>query len=244
MPTKKPSSFKPVKDWPKGHRWHKTNRRRCQKWAYGPGRQCEKQAMDGLDSCANHGGKSLKGKASPRYVHGRSSEYAPKGVAAKIEKLMQDPQLLNLSEDAAIATARIQILFEELDSGGGLESWEILGGLYAALVAAMREQDSKAIAENLNRIGEVIQDGQRDYMTWGRIQAAQDHKVKIATAEHKRRVDMQMLLDRGQLLLIIDKVYDIFTFSLGKHLTDDRLARLIISDASTGIRRLVSGDSS
>lgn len=242
MPEKKPKNFKPLSDWPKGHKWHKSGRRRCQKWAYGPGRQCEKQALDNLDCCANHGGKSLKGAAAPNYKHGGFSRYATKPIADRINEWMQDPELLNLSEDVAIWNYRIELLIQELSGAGGIESWDKLAELYAALAKAIRESDLKAIAENLNAIGELIQAAQSEYMLWHRIENAQEHKIKIVAAEHKRRVDMQMLLDRTELVLIIDNIYNLFMYILEQNLKDDRILRVIKSETSNGLRGLVSGN--
>jgi len=243
MSQKKPANFKPVKDWPKGHRWHKSDRSRCQAWAYGPGRQCEKQAMTNGEKCRNHGGASLKGAAAAHYVHGKYSKYAPKAIAARIDEYMQDPELLNLSEDVAVANARIEMLLNELSDGGSVEAWETLSKLYAALVEAIKQGQAAQIANLLNQIGNVIQSAQADNRAWGRIQSAQEHKVKIVGAEHKRRVDMQALLDRSELILIIDRIYDVFTYSLRQYVQDDRLFRRITSDTANGIRNLVSGNS-
>jgi len=242
MAKKRPKDFKPEKDWPEGHKWHGKGFSRCQKWAYNQERQCERLAVKGLDCCTTHGAKSLKGAASPTFEHGRYSKYVPKALAGRIEEALTDPELLNLSDDIAVANARVTMLLEELHGAGGIESWDRLGDLYALLVSAMRTGDVATITENLNSMGEIIQDARADHRTWGRIQGAQDHKIRIVNSEHKRRIDMEMLLGRDELIMIIDRLYDIFIYSLQRHITDGSIYRSILSDASQEIRRLVSGD--
>ena len=242
MGKKKPENFIPAKDWPKGHKWHKSGRKRCTSWAYGQGRQCEKQAKDGMNKCPTHGGASLKGAAAPSYKHGKFSKYAPAGIAARIEEHVRDPELLNLTEDIAIWNARIELLIQELNGSGGPEAWLQLEVLYTDLVNAIREQNTSEIAKNLNGIGDLIQIAQSDYRTWNRIAGAQEHKIRIVGAEHKRRVDMQLLLDKTHLMLILDQVYNIFVWSLERNIKDEQLRRRVTSDTSSGIRGLVSGN--
>ena len=46
--------------------------------------------MRGMEVCYHHGGKSLKGIASPSFEHGRYSRYMPKELAPVFKAVIED----------------------------------------------------------------------------------------------------------------------------------------------------------
>lgn len=88
--------------------------------------------------CYLHGGKSLKGLASPSLVTGRHSKYLKGGVLDRYQEALTDKDLLALKDDIALIDARIGELLGAIGDGKtNLEAFTQIQDSYGAIIEAL-----------------------------------------------------------------------------------------------------------
>jgi hypothetical protein len=90
--------------------------RQCTANSKRSGKRCRKPAMRGRSVCLVHGGKTPRGIASPQFRHGRYSRSLPGQLLQEYEVAQQDPRLLSLRDEIALADATIAQLLQQLDN--------------------------------------------------------------------------------------------------------------------------------
>ena len=89
--------------------------------------------------CRFHGGKSLKGIASPTFKTGVRSRYMPRNLGARFREAMNDPALLKLDQDVAVVEAQLLELLRKFEEPG--PEWEQAARLFAETDAAIISGD-------------------------------------------------------------------------------------------------------
>lgn len=153
------------------------------------GQRCKRHATPGMNVCVIHGGKSLKGAASPVFKTGTHSKYLPARMVAAYQAALNDPELLDLNQSIALIDARLMDLLGRVDNGEPGKLWFSLRKAYSELDAAIRLKDAKGMVEPLAELDELTRRGASDYAAWGEIgRLLEDRRKQVET---KQRVELQ-----------------------------------------------------
>ncbi len=155
------------------------------------GEQCKNHAVQGMTVCRFHGGKSLKGAASPSFKHGRYSKYLPEQLKDRYHEAQRDPELLAMREEIALMDTRISDLLKRSDTGDSAGRW----ALAAKLLAEYRKEENPYI---LKQLEQVIAEGLGDFAIWQEIGAFIEQRRKLVETERKRLVEMQQMITSEQ----------------------------------------------
>src|SRR6187200_1573899 len=139
---------------------------RCRAHSRNTGKPCGQPAMGTNGLCRLHGGKSLQGIAAPNYKHGRYSRTMPISLAEAYESAINDPEILNLTDEIAVTQARLNELLDRLDTGESMARWKSLQDAWKVTMQARRRRDSAAYAEGMEELGKLMNAGVADWMVW------------------------------------------------------------------------------
>jgi hypothetical protein len=190
------------------------------------GEQCKRYASAGSDKCHMHGGKSLKGIASPSLKHGRRSKYMPKYLLERYQEALHDPELLSLKSDLALTETRINELLARLDAGDSVARWQAVKETLERLDAAARVPDAKALIIHLNDMNQLVKAGVGDAGLWEELFATQEHKRKLLATQSRVLLDTQQVMTSEQVMLLATAWLD----SIRRHINDRDTLALIQQD--------------
>lgn len=159
--------------------------------------------MHGRTVCYMHGGKSLRGVASPTLKHGGYSIDLPTRLQSTYLATESDPRLLDLTADLALNRAFMQDALAGLDSGESGRLLKALKETWGDLQRANREKDREAARLALNEIGTLITHGYGSYAARDEAMDISERRRKLVESEQKRRVAMQDMVTTGQVMLFI-----------------------------------------
>lgn len=161
---------------------------RCSAKSKRTGEQCKRSAAVGMDVCSMHGGRSLKGAASPRFKTGIHSKHLPVRMVSAYEAALNDPQLVDLDASIALIDARVIDLLGRVDSGESGAVWKSLSKAYDDLRKALRESDGIAQMDALMVLDGLIHQGAADYQAWAEVTRLLDDRRKHV--ETKQKVEL------------------------------------------------------
>lgn len=191
----------------------------------GEPRPCRLRVTAEGKRCRLHGGKSLKGAASPSFKTGRYSKYLPDRLIERYMEALQDGELLALRDEVALVDVRITQLQARLESGEHISKWMRLFHVYETLVAAREAKDEAATAAALQEIGEIVVSAPEEDSVWQEMIALFDQRRKLVESERKRLVEMRQLFTVEQGMLLIVALVD----AVKRHV-DDRTVLDAIGD--------------
>lgn len=180
----------------------------CTAKARTTGIQCRREAVPGRGVCYLHGGRSLRGIASPRFVHGRYSRDIPTNMISRYKQSMQDGDLLILRQEISLMDARVSLLLKQLGSNESGENWENLKKTFDDLVDAVKNQNRDRMRNKLNAMKEIIDTGAGDNAIWKEINITIDQRRKLVADERKRLVDAQQMITIEQAMIFVSAVMD------------------------------------
>lgn len=159
------------------------------------GQPCQKNAMAN-GRCANHGGKSLSGIASPAYKgKGRTKKYLPPvNILEAYVNAVDNPELLNLTEEAALFSARMQELLGKLSTNDSKGRWKLLKEQWALLKKAQQGGDAFGVADAIKELNKLISGADMDFLVWDDIIKVNKELRATIAQEQKRRMDMNALI--------------------------------------------------
>ena len=153
-----------------------------------------------------HGGASPSGAAHGRFVHGRYVQDIPAALAERFEAGQTDPELTSLRSEIALLDARIGSLLSRLrDASTGGETaatWSALRAAAARLEGASEDARQAALTEVL----ELIDRGATEAECWSEIKGLVDTRRRLAQTEHRRKRDLDQMIDVGQLVTLLATV--------------------------------------
>ena len=181
----------------------------------------------GPKSCKFHGGKSLRGAASPSFKNGsRSRSFAaslPPKLRDKFETALADPELLSLRSYVALLDARVADAIERYCESDAAQFRDRLQKLWKQLEQANAEKDIERVAELLKGVGEVIRLGAAEEEAWSEVAAAIKDLVAVTTQENRRLVDMGMMLNVEQAMALVVTLH----FVVAEHVKDKSVLNAI-----------------
>jgi hypothetical protein len=169
---------------------------------------CRAYAVTGREKCYHHGGKSLRGLASPTLRHGRYAKDLPTRLLGKYREALEDQNLLALRDEIALIESRVRDLIQRVDTGESSHLWKSLQKTWQDLSAARQHGDGQAMAEALNEMGQLIARGMADYAAWEDVGRQLDRKQRLVDSERRRLVEMQQMMTVEQAMLFMGALLD------------------------------------
>lgn len=154
--------------------------------------------------CRLHGGKSLKGIASPLITEGRYSKYLPTRMHERYNEARTDSELLALREEIALLDGRLADLLKRVDHGEAGQAWKQVRAAFTDLTIAMSTSDGTKLLAATKELEQVIGKGMADYMAWADVYSIIEQRRKLSESERKRLVDMQNMVTGQEAQLLID----------------------------------------
>lgn len=164
------------------------------------GQQCKRPATPGVDKCHMHGGKSLKGIASPTLKTGRHSKYLPIGLMDTYHEHLSDGDRLILDSEIALLDVRMAEVLESLGDYEGSSAWLQLYTLKAKYRDAKNEADQLAL---LREIFDVIDMGASHVSKWNEIGGLIEQRRKVVESERKRLVEAEQVIDVNRAMVLV-----------------------------------------
>lgn len=207
------------------------------------GQLCTSVILFDNGRCKMHGGPSPKGPASPNFVTGRMSRYLPKGLRERYEAFIADPDIVALTSEIALTDARLSQLVQMVDVGESGARWASLKAAYAELQAARSVKDdvlrAQRLADSVNRIGALIEQGAKEVEVWSEIGATIEQRRKLAESEQRRLVAMQQTLTAEQALMFMTAVLDVIRMNVSDRDVLQRISVELIRLTSSKTSRVI-----
>lgn len=148
--------------------------------------------------CRLHGGKSLKGVASPTFKHGRYSKYMPQGMGERFREALNDPALLSLDKDVAIIETRLTELLASMKEPGG--AWSAVIEWKDKVLAARASNDAALLGAALNGLIGAIVAGGGERERWAEVGELIEGRRRVIDSIRKHEVQAQEVLTLGQAM--------------------------------------------
>jgi hypothetical protein len=185
-----------------------------------------------------HGGTSPRGIASPNYEGKGYSKDMPTHLLTNFEAAVHDPQLLNLTNQAALLEARMLELIGKLDTGAVGSNWKTLQASADALeqarqdgIAATRNGDTPgqaranaALAAALNDVLTQIKRGAAEHERWHEIYDLAERKRRLTETMSKIKRDANRFVSETDMILVMHRIADVIHQNVSDKPTLARIA--------------------
>jgi len=206
----------------------KFNGNQCTAKSKTTGERCAQPAAHGFSVCVYHGGKTPAGIASATFKHGLYSKQLPTRLAARYREATENPELVALKHDAAVAVTRICELLSELDEEGSPALWRAARAKLAEFKASINDVErARAV---LNELDDIFARGAGTEARWERIGKWIDTHGRLVEKEWHRLKDLQLVMTAEQAALVFTALQE----SVLKHVKDNDALVAISED----LRRL------
>ena len=190
------------------------------------GQRCRQSAMVGKTVCYHHGGATPTGANLPQFRAGRYSKYLPERLREKYQDAQQDPEILVLRDEIALADARLADLLTRVDAGESGALWKELKDLVDQLGKSVETLDLDGARVALRGLRDVMLKGHTDASAWQEIQAVLMLREHLVRSERQRLVQMQQMISVEQAMTLIAAL----TESVRRHVTEPDALRAISAD--------------
>ncbi len=148
---------------------------------------CLAQGRKGNGRCETHGGKSLRGPASPNFRHGEHSIYTPPpSLLADYDRLAEHRELVQHQTSIKLIDAVINDTLSEYDSGGGRDAWKSVGSARHKFQVARRSGDRVKLSESVAELEIAIEGGVGRQSRRDEIRNLLETHRKLVDSETKR----------------------------------------------------------
>lgn len=182
------------RNWPKddADRDWRFKQPRCTAARKSDGTRCRFPVVPGREVCRFHGGLTPRGIANANWVHGKTSRYPlPGRLSEKYELSVNDPEILNLTQEIALVDSRTGELLGKLGTGEAGSAWRQVVDSFDALETAINTSDTDGVRSALEALSGAIRAGSRDFELWSGIIGLVDQRRRLVESEQKRRIAMQ-----------------------------------------------------
>jgi len=198
----------------------------CQAWAMPNGR------------CFKHGGATPRGIAHHNYKHGRYSKDLPARLAGDYLASLGDPQLTHFTDQIAVHDTRYKELLRALDGSDLGAAWVDVKAAWDAYVVTRAQGDVVGMREALDNVERQITRGHATRSLWLDITEQSKHLKDLRQAEHKRLVDLDVMLTQQQCLLLFGLLLHTMQQAISTHVTDTEMARTLLLAIQEGVNRI------
>ncbi len=169
------------------------------------GKPCQNPAIRDRNTCRMHRGHAKRGAAHPQYQGKGYSKDLPTALADDYLRAREDPRVTELSDSIALLDTRLRQLLrraqdESLDLGS---IWLQVRSNWAQFHKARASGDTDLMRLALEEHDGLLKRGEQDYLLWRDIVALNMEMSKLRIAEHRRLVDLKVMVPAEQVLLLI-----------------------------------------
>jgi hypothetical protein len=183
--------------------------------------------------CSLHGGKSLKGIASPTYKHGRYSKALPEKLSQRWQETQDDPDLLSLEDEIRLIDVLLKTNLDNLDSEESGHAWKLIRKAVDAMELAVDREDWGGVRAALLGMRDVVDVRIAHYATEQEIREKIDQRRKLVESIQKSRLAGENAVGVQELMAFMGAVVSLLmtTISDRKELNEvlngvDNLLRL------------------
>lgn len=203
-------------------------------------RRCTNNPLVGKESCKFHGGRALSGTAHPNYQGKGFSTNMPTRLMEQVRLSINDPDLLNLTDDIAIVEAREAELIQRLrDHDYGTGVWDDLVKLLDKFDKSRKKASNPRLSQNTREsaamdMNDTYKEIQQlvtnswliDQKLWDELHNVQNQKVKLIGVEMKRREKAQEIITAEQFKSLLGYIIN----SINTRVSDPDVRMAIIAD--------------
>lgn len=178
------------------------------------GERCRNYPHPGMEVCWIHGGKSLKGIASPTFKHGKHSVYAnvlSQALSPHFDAVQETNTLMELGEDLTLHRALILQVLESGERGEAGELWVKLKEAwrdYQKAKKARLGEGHTSPEEALAMVGFLISEGYSEYMSRIELRQMLQERARLVEAEGKRVERAQASVRSDEVRMVIARVVE------------------------------------
>lgn len=194
----------------------------------GEPRACTQEVEAEGKACHYHGGKSLKGAASPRFKHGRYSDYFPKGYADMFEASMSDPDMLSLLPNLALIDTYMKQVASSVDDINFGDSYKSIMKLYRKADRALLNQDLDSFAGLWQELAIELETGGSRYANWQELLAANEKRKGMVSAIETIKLKGESAISISDHLATIQMLTEVFL----RHVKDEKTRKAVAKDLS------------
>ena len=171
-----------------------------------PHDRCTQSPLKGRNRCRIHGGETPRGEESVDLTTAEFSyRHRNVALAETFERVLSDPEILNLSREISLFRSRIQALL--LAGEGELGQFYIDLQVEAkALDAAIRVADGTAVVMRMQNVLKLAQRGASEGHRWNEIYRVSDGLRRLIAADQNRRIKMQEVVRAEDFMLFITRL--------------------------------------
>ena len=164
--------------------------------------KCTKPAINDTTKCYLHGGASLRGEASPRYIHGKYSKVISTHLVEAYERSINDEKVTRLNEQLALCDVREQELVEQLSEGGIAAALKKVDSVTAEMNKLLvgDEVDGDALRKVFEKLRTEVGEIRSNEVTWDKIHENMERRRTLAETENRHRERLQGVVLPEQLL--------------------------------------------
>lgn len=189
------------------------------------GQQCRNHAVKGRKTCRMHGGTSKVGPLAPAFKTGRYSKFLPQRFAQLIEAVTQT-DVLDLTDDIKVLSARIADVLSRVDSGESGSLWKQARKLFDQFNVAQEAGDADKIVDALKRLDEVLAKGAADHEAWREVGELFSQRVKMVESQRKKALEAHTMMSTDEVLGMMRFLIE----SVKKHVRDPEALANISTD--------------
>ena len=179
--------------------------------------------------CKNHGGRSLKGAASPTYKDGSTSKFRVAGhLLERFERYLADPELHHHRTSIAQIDAMVDELWENYQSGIDPDLASKLGKTFRAIEAANAANNRIKAMELFEALGQLIGQAETSSNQSEKIVRFLEARRRHADSESRRKL-------AESLVFSLEEAYTYYT-ALGtavrKHVESPEVRGAIVDEVA------------
>lgn len=170
------------------------------------GERCKQTAMHGSNVCYMHGGKSPKGIASATYKHGRYSRYTRANIAEKLDRLLADPDILQLHDEIRLVTLRIDEKLDRLETVDAKAIMQELLTLSDKINNGLHNQDFVKVDEANQHMRDILVSRIRSHDVDEDIRRDMEQRRKLIETQRKLNADAEQMITADQAWGIVQRL--------------------------------------
>ena len=185
--------------------------------------------------CQMHGGKSLKGIASPTFQSGRYSKFLPLSLSSGYEAAKADPDALSISDEIALTQVRLEELLQRLSTSDLGNAWLDVDAALETFVQCRTAGDVSGMGRALAKLEAGVKAGRTQHALWEDILDKVRLISDLRLREHKRLIDLGSMVSSERANIIFGVLLQATRSAVLAH-TDPTTARAILSAIQETIR--------
>lgn len=195
------------------------------------GTPCRRPPSRGKNVCNSHGAKSKAGAESPAFKHGRYSSALPDRLLERYRNAVEDPELLDLTQQIAVMDARLHELLGRVDSGESGAIWKAMKAAYKDWQAEKRKKNGDPQAAEAHLVA-MIEKGFADNAAWIDVFEVFELRRVAVQTDSRRRKELQDSISSQQALTLMAAMVE----AVRRHVSDTNTLQAI-SIEFTGLMR-------